>query len=165
MDLGLIDRLPDLARDLLVDEEEVHTAHAWESSAHLHLDLFLVRALLLLACDLYVTTRVGRSFLVVKRAVKSLISLSDDLVDGELQEADVIVAIQVLYVSSVIHIVDIDPVLLALFKVVLHVKGLYPAGVKIVHDNFCQADALPLVADLLREYYHAVRSSERVHIR
>ena len=52
LDLRLVDRLPLTARDLLHDQEEVHSAHAWESGAHLELDFFLGTGVALFACDL-----------------------------------------------------------------------------------------------------------------
>ena len=52
LDLRLVNRLPCLAIDELVDQEEVEASHLREGCLSNHLDFFFGTKLLLLSCDL-----------------------------------------------------------------------------------------------------------------
>lgn len=147
-----------------MDQEKVHTTHAWESGAHLHDDFFLSLVRFHLTSDLHSAALASGAFLVDQWALQCLVTLRDDLVHGELQVANIVMTLQVLHIVLVIDIVHVTPVVLALLKVVLHVEGLDPAGVQVVHDHLRHAKLLPLVSDLLREDHYAIRPRKRVKV-
>ena len=148
-----------------MDQEKVHATHAWESGAHLHDDFFLSLVRFHLTSDLYSAALASGAPLVDQWSLQCLVTLRDDLVHGELQVANIVMTLQVIHVVLVIDIVNVAPVVLALLKVVLHVEGLDPAGVQVVHDHLRHAQLLPLVSDLLREDHYAIRPRKRVKVR
>ena len=71
-------------------------------------------------------------------------------------------ATQIVDVVSVINIVHFCFELLTLLKVVLNIEALDPGWIKIVHDDLCESELLPRVANLLVEDDEAISARERI---
>ena len=147
-----------------MDQEEVHSAHAGERGAHLHLYLFLRAHLALLTRDLDDSALTSRPSLVFKRSCQRLVAAGDHLVDGELERAGEVVSGQVADIALVVDVVDLQLELLPPLKVILHVEALDPDRIQVVHDDLSHAEALPLGAHLLVKDNHAVGARESIQV-
>ena len=129
-----------------MNQKEIHSLGARELTLHLEVELLIVESLLLITSDLDLAAAADWSLTALKVLNESLISGSDDLMECKLQLTDLVVTGIVVKIVKVIDIVHDDLILFTLLKVILHVEGLDPFRVEVIHDDLGLSDLVPEVA-------------------
>ena len=91
LDLRLVDRFPHCRRYLFMDEEKVHSIHAWEAGRGLHDDFLSRSYLLLLSSDFYGATFASSALIVANLSFQGLVSSCDNLVEREVDSPNKVV--------------------------------------------------------------------------
>lgn len=86
----------------------------------------------------------GCTVRVDQAALQSLVTSRDDLVDRELQAANVVVSGEIVNIRQVVDVIDFGLETFSLLKVVLDVEALDPGGIQVVANYFRDTELVPL---------------------
>lgn len=82
----------------------------------------------------------------------------------ELKGTNEVMTLEVHWIFMVVYIIHFDFIVLSLFEVVLDIEGLHPGWAQVVHDNFSDAQTVPLVARLSIQDHHSISPGECVQV-
>mmetsp|Transcript_18612 Transcript_18612/g.25081 ORF Transcript_18612/g.25081 Transcript_18612/m.25081 type:complete len:214 (+) Transcript_18612:1422-2063(+) len=164
-DFTLVHRLEVVGAHELMNEEEVVAVARRELTTEIEVDFLIVQSLLFISNDFDSAALTGGTLSAIEALLKGVVGRRDNLMDGELNSADQVVALEIVQIVEVVDIVNDDTIILALLEMVGHFEVLNPLGVQVVHDDFGLTDFAPHIAFLFKQDAHAIRASEGIQVR